>query len=83
MAHAELAACRDTESAIEASLDGRPRGGVMTDAFLEALSSLGEEQSWNTVYGRVLARVEHLHGALFETVAEPLERDPDLRPIAA
>ena len=35
------------------------------------------------VVGRVLARVENLDGAVFETVAEPLERDPDLRPVAA
>jgi hypothetical protein len=52
-----LAACRDTESAIEAASGGAPRGGVMTAAFLEALRTLGEEQSWKTVYDHVLARV--------------------------
>jgi hypothetical protein len=52
-----LAACRDVEAALEASVDGKPRAGVLTDAFLEALASLGEEQLWRTVYDRVLARV--------------------------
>lgn len=52
-----LAACRDVESALEAAIDGKPNAGVLTDAFLEALATLGDEQSWRTVYDRVLARV--------------------------
>lgn len=52
-----LAACRDVESAIEASIDGRPRGGVLTDALIEAIGAIGADQSWKTIYDRVLARV--------------------------
>jgi hypothetical protein len=52
-----LAACSDTESAIEAALDGKQRGGVMTDAFLDTLALLGPGQTWKTMHERVLARV--------------------------
>ncbi|HET7501465.1 MAG TPA: caspase family protein [Kofleriaceae bacterium] len=52
-----LAACRDVELALEASADDTPRAGVLTSAFLEALTALGSEHSWKTVYDRVLARV--------------------------
>lgn len=52
-----LAGCRDVEAALEASIDGKPRGGVLTDAYLEALATLSGDQSWKTVYDRVLARV--------------------------
>ncbi|MBC7973504.1 MAG: caspase family protein, partial [Myxococcales bacterium] len=55
-----LAGCRDTESAIECSIDGKPSGGVLTGALLEALDDLGRDQSWKTVYDRVLARVQGL-----------------------
>lgn len=53
-----LAGCRDAESALEASIDGRPKSGVLTEAFLEALGSIGDEQSWKTIYDRVFARVQ-------------------------
>ncbi len=53
-----LAACRDVEAALESSADETPRAGVLTTAFLEALTALGSEQSWKTVYDRVLARVQ-------------------------
>jgi hypothetical protein len=53
-----LAACRDVESALEAAVDEAPRAGVLTTALLEALTGLGSEQSWKTVYDRVLARVQ-------------------------
>ena len=52
-----LAACRDVEAALEYAADGRPRAGVLTDAFLEALATLGTDQTWKTIYDRVLARV--------------------------
>lgn len=50
-----LAACRDIESAIEASIDGRPRTGLLTDAMLDALNTLRADQTWKTVYDRILA----------------------------
>lgn len=53
-----LAACRDTEGANEARIDGQPPGGVMTGAFLAALRQLGTDQSWQTVYDLVLAQVQ-------------------------
>jgi hypothetical protein len=55
-----LAACRDDQSALEGDLDGsRPRrGGVMKAAFLDALAPVGTDQSWKTVYERVLAWVQ-------------------------
>ncbi|XYI03818.1 caspase family protein [Sorangium sp. So ce1128] len=52
-----LAACRDIESALEASVEGAPRGGVMTAAFLDALAQLSTDQTWKTVHERVLAWV--------------------------
>ncbi|WP_441286181.1 caspase family protein [Sorangium sp. KYC3313] len=52
-----LAACRDVESALEASLEGRPRGGILTDALLEALSAIGGDQTWKTIHDRILARI--------------------------
>ncbi|WP_437932531.1 caspase family protein [Sorangium sp. So ce291] len=52
-----LAACRDIESALEASVEGAPRGGVMTAAFLDALAQLRTDQTWKTVHDRVLAWV--------------------------
>jgi hypothetical protein len=53
-----LAACSDTESAIEATLDGTRYFGVLTDALVEAAGALGRNQPWKTLYDRVLARVQ-------------------------
>ncbi|WP_437902728.1 caspase family protein [Sorangium sp. So ce327] len=55
--HVLLAACRDDQSALEANIEGNRRGGVMTEALLDALERLGTDQTWKTVYERVLARV--------------------------
>jgi hypothetical protein len=55
-----LAACRDIESAVEASINGRPRTGLLTDALLEALDTLRGDQTWKTVYDRILARTRRL-----------------------
>ncbi|WP_437586061.1 caspase family protein [Sorangium sp. So ce1000] len=52
-----LAACRDDQSAIEANATGTGRGGVLTDAFLDALMRLGTDQTWKTLYERVLTCV--------------------------
>ncbi|WP_437777224.1 caspase family protein [Sorangium sp. So ce1097] len=54
-----LAACRDDQSAAEVNIEGARRG-VMTEAFLKALARLDKEQSWKTLYERVLAWV-HSH----------------------
>jgi hypothetical protein len=56
-----LAACGDDEAALECALDGRPRSGVLTDALLGAIASLGADQTWRTVHDRILARI---HGRL-------------------
>ena len=50
-----LAACRDIESAIEAPIDGRLSAGFLTNALLEALAMLRGDQTWKTVYDRILA----------------------------
>ena len=52
-----LAACRDVESALESSRDGRPVSGVLTSALLEALDALSGQPSWQAVYDRVRAKV--------------------------
>ncbi|WP_437589435.1 caspase family protein [Sorangium sp. So ce1000] len=51
-----LAACRDVETAIEEREGGRPQG-VLTTAFIEALKEPGDDQTWKTLYERVLALV--------------------------
>ncbi|WP_437528809.1 caspase family protein [Sorangium sp. So ce726] len=51
-----LAACRDVETAIEVWEGGRPEG-VLTTAFIEALKEPGDDQTWKTLYERVLALV--------------------------
>jgi hypothetical protein len=52
-----LAACRAVESALEASIDGAPRGGVLTAAYLRALDRLGADQTWGTLYEQILSWV--------------------------
>ncbi|WP_437841995.1 caspase family protein [Sorangium sp. So ce1153] len=56
-----LAACRDDQSALEASVDGAQRGGVMTAAFLNALTRLGKDQTWKTLYERLFTLVHSQH----------------------
>jgi hypothetical protein len=67
-----LAACSDTQSAIESTNEDGRLGGVMTDAFLEALHSLTGKPSWLTVYNRVLAHVQ----ARFASQTPQLLGDP-------
>ncbi len=80
-----LAGCRDTESALECSIDGKPSGGVLTGALLEALDDLGRDQSWKTVYDRVLARVQRLFPSQTPQLLGDIERHvfgTELLPIA-
>ncbi|WP_437542206.1 caspase family protein [Sorangium sp. So ce367] len=58
--YALLAACRDDQTALEAN-DGDQRGGVMTAAFLNALTRLGKDQTWKTLYERVFTVVHSQH----------------------
>ncbi|MDC0679323.1 caspase family protein [Sorangium atrum] len=51
-----LAACRDVETAIELQR-GDEAGGVLTTAFIKALTEAGDDQTWKTLYERVLAHV--------------------------
>src|SRR6185503_13187207 len=53
-----LAACLDTQFAIETVVDDNQPGGVLTDAFLEALGSIAGTPSWLALYNRVPARVQ-------------------------
>jgi hypothetical protein len=69
-----LAACRDVESALECSIDGKPGGGVLTGALLEALDGLGREQSGKTVYDRVLARVHSLFASQTPQLVGEIDR---------
>jgi hypothetical protein len=69
-----LAACRDVEAALEASIDGLPRAGVLTSAYLEALSTLGREQSWKIVYDRVLAQVHSRFSSQTPQLVGDIER---------
>ena len=80
-----LAGCRDVEAALECAIDGRPRCGVLTDALLEALDALGTDQSWKTVYDRVLARVQRLYASQTPQLLGDIDRHVlgvDLMPIA-
>lgn len=52
-----LAACADDESALEVDLGNGVRGGVMTDALLDALRRAGAGQTWKGVRDLVHARV--------------------------
>lgn len=79
-----LAACRDVESALECSLDGKPCGGILTDALLEALDALGSDQSWRMVYQRVLARVHSQFGSQTPQLLGDIDRHVfgvDLKPM--
>jgi hypothetical protein len=53
-----LAACLETQAALEASVDGRQHMGVLTGAWLDALRDLGTDQSWKTVFERTVRRME-------------------------
>lgn len=52
-----LAASLETQAALEASIDGRPRMGVLTWAWLDTLRDIGAEQSWKTVFERTARRM--------------------------
>ncbi|WP_437777221.1 caspase family protein [Sorangium sp. So ce1097] len=80
-----LAACRDVESALEASIEGARRGGVMTAALLDSLARLGTDQSWRTLYERVLAWVQSRYPAQTPQLLGQGERQVlgvALRPVA-
>lgn len=52
-----LAACRETESALETTLDDGTRGGVLTDAFISAVGTPSDRYTWRTVFDQVSARM--------------------------
>jgi Caspase domain len=52
-----LAACKESESAIEFAFNGSGRSGALTHWLLHALQEMGPHISWKQVHDRVLAKI--------------------------
>jgi hypothetical protein len=52
-----LAACKETESAVEYTFNGTDRCGALTHWLLHSLQDLGPHVSWKTVHDRILSKI--------------------------